>query len=91
MFGSVYNPTPGYNVYNDNNILDLKARVGYDVGPAFLYGFTGYSTAKWTNFYTEHTAAGIEYFVRDLPVDLSDGNGVIGTVSAINIRAGINF
>ena len=57
--GSVYNPNN--DAYNFDNFIDLKARAGYSLGSALVYGFAGYSSATWQNFNTDSTASGMNY------------------------------
>jgi len=58
-FGSIYED--GFPGYEFTNMIDLKGRVGYDLGTALVYGTLGYSTADWSEKGTHSSTSGMLY------------------------------
>ena len=55
----IVEPTdPGYNI---QRIIDLKARVGTEIGNVFVYGYAGPSFARWDDFFETINADGHTY------------------------------
>jgi len=63
------------NAVNSNfsNLIDAKARVGYALGGALVYGFAGFSTGAWDNLNSAGTTnpngfnygAGVDFMVTE--------------------------
>lgn len=60
-FGSIYEI--GFPGYEFTNMIDVKGRVGYDLGSALVYGTLGYSSADWSEKGAHSTASGFLYGV----------------------------
>ena len=55
----IVEPTdPGYNI---QRIIDLKARIGTEIGSVFVYGFAGPSFARWDDFFQTIDVSGHSY------------------------------
>lgn len=65
MFGDVRGTPSGFEEQQYEDVIDLKARVGYAAGSALFYGALGYSTSKFTEDYADslQTMSGLGYGV----------------------------
>jgi len=96
----------GFPDYQFTNIVDLKGRVGYDLGTAMVYGTLGYSTADWDQSGTHSSSSGM---LLGFGVDVMVGSNVIigvemvsrdlhnatedfdATLETLTLRAGYSF
>jgi outer membrane immunogenic protein len=96
-----------YPEYVFTHTLDIKARVGYAVDRALVYGTIGYGTSEWEDG-APSTASdangvifglGVDYLVSDkmfvgaevLRRDMDSDIGFVADVNTFTLRAGMKF